>query len=147
MQLEGEREFQNAIIREREEGIKQIEATIHEVNEIFIDLATLVQEQAPMIGIVADLLLCLCTYHSSQDNIESHIDSAVSSTSKGVAELRQAAAYQDSARTKMCCIILIVLVIVAIVVLALVLGTWSSFLQEERADIVMTVGISFGLKK
>eukprot|EP01087_Luapelamoeba_hula_P020245 TRINITY_DN687_c0_g3_i1.p1 TRINITY_DN687_c0_g3~~TRINITY_DN687_c0_g3_i1.p1 ORF type:complete len:295 (+),score=57.60 TRINITY_DN687_c0_g3_i1:79-963(+) len=105
MQLEGERDYQHAIVEERDAGIRQIESTIQEVNDIFVDLAHLVQEQAPMI-----------------DNIESHIDSAVSSTSKGVVELRKAAEYQDSARTKMCCIVLVILIIVAIVIAALVLG-------------------------
>jgi len=111
-QLDSDSEFQTAIISEREEGIKEIERSIQEVNDIFVDLATLVNEQAPMI-----------------DNIESHIDSAVYATGKGVVELRKASEYQDSARTKMCCIIVIILIIVAIVVLALVLG------------------ISFGIKK
>jgi len=105
MQIEGERDFQNALIEEREEGIKQIETTIQEVNEIFIDLATLVNEQSPMI-----------------DNIESHIDSAVSNVSRGVVELRQAADYQKSTRTKMCCLVVIILAIVGVVVVVLALG-------------------------
>ena len=45
------------------------------------------------------------------------------STGKGVVELRKAAQYQDSARTKMCCIILVILIIVAVVIGALVLGS------------------------
>jgi len=104
-QLESARELQNSIIMEREEGIKDIEAGIQEVNSIFIDLATLVQEQAPMI-----------------DNIESNINSTVSNTAKGVVELHKAADYQRSQRTKLCCIILVVLLIVAVVVVALVVG-------------------------
>jgi len=111
-QLDSEADFQSAIIEERSKGIQQIERSIQEVNEIFVDLATLVNEQAPMI-----------------DNIESHIDAAVYNTGKGVAELRKASEYQDSARTKMCCIIVVILIIVAVVVGALVLG------------------ISFGIKK
>ena len=50
IQLDHERELQHSLIEEREEGIKGIESSIQEVNSIFIDLATLVQEQAPMIG-------------------------------------------------------------------------------------------------
>jgi syntaxin 7 len=105
MQLENERDFQSALIEEREQGIKQIETSIHEVNQIFIDLATLVNEQSPMI-----------------DNIENHIDSAVSNVSRGVVELRQAAEYQKSARTKMCCLVVIILAIVGVVVAVLALG-------------------------
>jgi syntaxin 7 len=105
MQLDSERDFQSALIDEREEGIKQIESTIQEVNDIFVDLATLVNEQAGMV-----------------DNIESHIDTTVSNTGRGVVELRKAAQYQEAARTKMCCLVVIILAVVAVVVVALVLG-------------------------
>jgi syntaxin 7 len=105
MQLDADRDFQSALIEEREEGIKQIESTIQEVNDIFVDLATLVNEQAGMV-----------------DNIESHIDSTVSNTARGVVELRKAASYQEAARTKMCCLVVIILAVVAVVVVALVLG-------------------------
>jgi syntaxin 7 len=105
MQLDADRDFQSALIDEREEGIKQIESTIQEVNDIFVDLATLVNEQAGMV-----------------DNIESHIDSTVSNTGRGVVELRKAAEYQQAARTKMCCLVVIILAVVAVVVVALVLG-------------------------
>jgi syntaxin 7 len=50
MELDADRDFQSALIEEREEGIKQIESTIQEVNDIFVDLATLVNEQAGMVG-------------------------------------------------------------------------------------------------
>lgn len=39
-----------AIIEEREQGIKEIQQQIGEVNEIFKDLAVLVHEQGDMIG-------------------------------------------------------------------------------------------------
>jgi len=105
MHLDAERDFQSALIEEREQGIKQIESTIQEVNDIFVDLATLVNEQSSMV-----------------DNIESHIDTTVSNTARGVVELRKAASYQESARTKMCCLVVIILAVVAVVVVALVLG-------------------------
>lgn len=50
MQLENEREFNDALIHDREMGIKQIETAVMEVNEIFTDLASLVHEQGFMIG-------------------------------------------------------------------------------------------------
>jgi syntaxin 7 len=40
----------DALIADREQGIKEIEKTVTEVNEIFRDLAHLVQEQGVMIG-------------------------------------------------------------------------------------------------
>jgi len=130
MQLDAERDFQSALIEEREEGIKQIESTIQEVNDIFTDLATLVHEQATLVGTgslslvpwdqPADRLTLLFVH--STDNIENHIDTTVSNTSRGVVELRKAASYQEAARTKMCCLVVIILAVVAVVVVALVLG-------------------------
>lgn len=40
----------DALIADREQGIKEIEKTVVEVNEIFRDLSHLVQEQGVMIG-------------------------------------------------------------------------------------------------
>lgn len=42
--------FNEAIIEEREQGIKEIHHQINEVNEIFKDLAVLVREQGAVIG-------------------------------------------------------------------------------------------------
>ena len=61
MQMESERDFQSALVAEREEGIKQIETTIQEVNDIFIDLATLVNEQSPMIGLFVPFFSVSCS--------------------------------------------------------------------------------------
>eukprot|EP00005_Dracoamoeba_jomungandri_P004454 CAMPEP_0174252218 /NCGR_PEP_ID=MMETSP0439-20130205/1787_1 /TAXON_ID=0 /ORGANISM="Stereomyxa ramosa, Strain Chinc5" /LENGTH=276 /DNA_ID=CAMNT_0015332727 /DNA_START=47 /DNA_END=877 /DNA_ORIENTATION=+ len=110
LQLETEREFQNYIDREREEGIKSIETSIAEVNEIFIDLAALVQEQQPMV-----------------DSIEAHIDNSVAATHKGVEELRKAAEHQKSARTKTCCILVVILILIVTVIIILILSTVLGF--------------------
>lgn len=48
--LDNEIAFNEAIIEEREQGIKEIQEQIGEVNEIFKDLAMLVHEQGVMIG-------------------------------------------------------------------------------------------------
>lgn len=48
--LDNEITFNEAIIEEREQGIKEIQEQISEVNEIFKDLAVLVHEQGVMIG-------------------------------------------------------------------------------------------------
>ncbi|THG23603.1 hypothetical protein TEA_025941 [Camellia sinensis var. sinensis] len=55
--LENESVFNEAIIEEREQGIKEIQQQIGEVSEIFKDLAVLVHEQGVMIdlSIVIDL--------------------------------------------------------------------------------------------
>eukprot|EP01104_Vermistella_antarctica_P001622 TRINITY_DN116_c0_g1_i1.p2 TRINITY_DN116_c0_g1~~TRINITY_DN116_c0_g1_i1.p2 ORF type:complete len:170 (+),score=43.28 TRINITY_DN116_c0_g1_i1:490-999(+) len=105
LEVEQEREFNEALIQEREDGIREIEAAMNEVNEIFRDLGTLVLDQGQMI-----------------DNIESHIDTAVEKTGAGVAELRQAEKTQRSARTKMCCIALIVIIVGVVAIVALVVG-------------------------
>jgi len=105
MQLENEREFNDALIQDRENGIKQIESAVTEVNEIFTDLANLVHEQGFMI-----------------DNIESNIESTAVQTKAAVGELQQASKHQRSARSKMCILAVILSVIAAIVTLILVLS-------------------------
>jgi len=104
MQLENDREFNDAIIREREMGIKQIETAVVEVNEIFTDLANLVHEQGFMI-----------------DNIESNIETTAVQTQEAVVELQKASKHQRSARSKMCILAIIITVIAAALTLILVL--------------------------
>jgi t-SNARE complex subunit (syntaxin) len=60
--MKSEIEFSNAIIQDREQGIKEIEKALTEVNEIFIDLSNLVVEQGAMIG----TLLLVLVYSSLQ---------------------------------------------------------------------------------
>lgn len=48
--LENEMEYKNAIIEERDEGIEAIQHSIGEVNEIFQDLAVLIDQQGGQIG-------------------------------------------------------------------------------------------------
>jgi hypothetical protein len=47
---ESELAFQEALIEERETEIREIESGIHELNEIFRDLGTIVHEQQSMLG-------------------------------------------------------------------------------------------------
>jgi len=95
--LQNELEFNDTIIAEREEGIREIESTINEVNTIFRDLAELVNEQGQMI-----------------DNIENNISQTVVRTDQANQELVKASKYQKSARTKMCCLLLIILIVSAV---------------------------------
>ena len=99
---EGEMEFNNALIEEREQGILEIQQQIGEVNEIFQDLAVLVNEQGQMI-----------------DDIEANIVSTAVRTKDAQRELTKADKSQKAARNKMICVA--VAVAVALVFLMLFL--------------------------
>ena len=103
-ELGNEVEFNEHIIAEREEGIKEIESAILEVNEIFRDLGQLVNEQQGML-----------------DNIESNIESTVVRTNDATKELTQANKHQKNARKELCCMLLL-LVLAAVVIIVLVLS-------------------------
>lgn len=51
--LDNEMEYKQAVIEEREEGIEAIQHSIGEVNEIFQDLAVLIDQQGGQIGAAA----------------------------------------------------------------------------------------------
>lgn len=85
LQLENEIVFNEAIIEERELGIKEIQQQIGEVNEIFKDLAVLVHEQGVMI-----------------DDIDSHVESAYAATTQGKVQLAKAAKGQKSQSSLKC---------------------------------------------
>lgn len=104
MALENEIEYNQAIITEREEGIKDIENSIREIRDIFMDLGTIVNEQQSLV-----------------DNIESNVEAVVENTSSATGEIKKASDYQKSARTKMCCILMIFLIIIAIIIIIVVL--------------------------
>lgn len=94
-QVQAEEEVSLELIEERERAIRQLEADIVGVNEIFRDLATMVYEQGDMI-----------------DSIEANVDSAAVHVEDANVQLDKASHYQKAARKKMCCI-LVVLVVVA----------------------------------
>eukprot|EP00027_Filamoeba_sp_ATCC50430_P015914 CAMPEP_0168573836 /NCGR_PEP_ID=MMETSP0413-20121227/18750_1 /TAXON_ID=136452 /ORGANISM="Filamoeba nolandi, Strain NC-AS-23-1" /LENGTH=207 /DNA_ID=CAMNT_0008607119 /DNA_START=280 /DNA_END=900 /DNA_ORIENTATION=- len=98
--IQNQLDFNEALIVDRDQGIREIEKTVVEVNEIFRDLSKLVIEQGQMI-----------------DNIESNIESAVQDTNKGVVEIRKASDYQKRSRTKLCILALILVIIVSVIVL------------------------------
>ncbi len=95
-QLEQRREMERALIAERDQGIRKIESTVLTVNEIFTDLAQLVEEQGHMV-----------------DNIEANIVSTESNVKAGTQELRKASDYQKKSRTKLCWLLLCVVVLAA----------------------------------
>ncbi|EGG22490.1 syntaxin 7 [Cavenderia fasciculata] len=101
-QVESEREYQNSIIQEREDGIRQIEQSIVEINEIFMDLSNLVSEQGVMLN-----------------TIEHSLESTVMNTQEGVVQIKQASQHQRSARTKMCWLALILFIVAGVLAVIL----------------------------
>lgn len=104
VEIENEVNFNEAVIAEREAGIKEIESTILEVNEIFRDLGTIVNEQQSMF-----------------DSIESNVEHTTIRTEGAAKELDRANEYQKRARAKMCCLITIIIAI-GVIVLVVVLN-------------------------
>ncbi|KAH9318369.1 hypothetical protein KI387_020138, partial [Taxus chinensis] len=79
LQLENDVMFNEVIIEERNQGIKEIQQQIGEVNEIFKDLAVLVHDQGVMI-----------------DDIDSSIESSYSATVQAKSQLAKASRSQKS---------------------------------------------------
>ncbi|CAM1509192.1 Fc.00g029310.m01.CDS01 [Cosmosporella sp. VM-42] len=101
---QGEVDFQEALIIEREEEIRNIEQGVGDLNVLFRQVAQIVGEQGETLGSIAD-------------NVENIRDD----TRQADIENRQAARYQKAARNKSCCLLLILAVILTIVILAIVL--------------------------
>lgn len=98
-------DFQEALIIEREEEIRNIEQGVGDLNVLFRQVAQIVDEQEVGIRTIAD----------NVENVQDH-------TRQADIETRQAARYQKAARNKSCCLLLILAVILTIVILAIVLG-------------------------
>ncbi|KAI4371516.1 hypothetical protein MLD38_019741 [Melastoma candidum] len=101
--LDNELAFNEAIIEEREQGIHEIQNQIGEVNEIFKDLAVLVNEQGTMI-----------------DDISTHIDNAHAATALGKSHLVKAAKTQR-ANSSLACLLLVmfgIVILIVVIVLA-----------------------------
>ncbi|XP_057463746.1 syntaxin-22-like [Actinidia eriantha] len=102
--LENEIVFNDTIIEEREQGIKEIQQQIGEVNDIFKDLAVLVHEQGVVI-----------------DDISSNIENSHAATAQASSQLAKASKIQSSNSSLTCLLLLIfgvILIIVIIVVVA-----------------------------
>jgi t-SNARE complex subunit (syntaxin) len=101
---QGEVDFQEALILEREEEIQNIEQGVSDLNVLFRQVAQIVTEQGEQL-----------------DTIENNVDNTRDDTRGASVELRQAAKYQKAARNKSCCLLLILGVILTIVLLAVFL--------------------------
>ncbi|KAF9909273.1 hypothetical protein EC991_008910 [Linnemannia zychae] len=102
MVVDNELEYNESMIVQREEEIREIESGISELNEIFRDLGTMVHEQGSML-----------------DSIENNVTSISMSTHAAAEELTTAAIHQRNARKKSCYLLLIVAFVAGIVVLAI----------------------------
>ncbi|KAJ4269573.1 SNAP receptor [Fusarium torreyae] len=97
-------DFQEALIIEREEEIRNIEQGVGDLNVLFRQVAQIVNEQGEQL-----------------DTIETNVENVRDDTRQADVENRQAARYQKAARNKSCCLLLILAVILTIVILAIVL--------------------------
>ncbi|XP_067402854.1 syntaxin-7 [Emydura macquarii macquarii] len=93
------------LIEERESSIRQLEADIVDINEIFKDLGMMIHEQGDVI-----------------DSIEANVENADVHVQQGNQQLSRAADYQRKSRKKMCIIILVLAI--GAVVLGLII--WGS---------------------
>jgi len=103
--LHDEVQCQDAVIRsriaqEREEGIRRIQGQVHEVNQIFRDLASIVHEQGNDI-----------------ESIEHSADSASRESKQAASELRKAADRQRGSRERLCCMLTAATVLLFLIVL------------------------------
>ncbi|XP_057866051.2 syntaxin-22 isoform X2 [Cryptomeria japonica] len=103
-QLENEVVFNEAIIEERDQGIKEIHDQIVEVNEIFKDLAVLVNEQGVTI-----------------DDIGANIESSHAATVQAKSHLAKASKSQKSNRKCLSCWVPLVILGVVVVVVVIIL--------------------------
>ncbi|KAF4125883.1 t SNARE [Geosmithia morbida] len=105
MAAQDEVDFQESLIIEREEEIRNIEQGVGDLNVLFRQVAQIVNEQGEQLT-------------SIEDNVYNVRDD----TRQADVENRQAARYQKAARNKGCCLLLIMAVILTIVILAIVVG-------------------------
>ena len=108
-------EFQETLIAEREAEIREIESSMHEVNDIFRDLGTIVTNQGALIGLFSYLMSGL---KLTTDNIESNIVAVGRNTSDAAEELMTAHEYQRKAGRRMACLLIILVIVVAVILLA-----------------------------
>lgn len=94
--------FQEALIIEREEEIRNIEQGVGDLNVLFRQVATIVSEQGEQLTSIAD-------------NVEDVRDD----TRGAQVELTQASRHQKAARNKGCCLMLVLAIILTIIILAI----------------------------
>jgi len=88
------------IAQEREEGIRRIQNQVSEVNQMFRDLASIVQEQGQQF-----------------ESIEHQAETAAVSTKQAVQELRKAVDRQRGTRERLCCMLAAAVFLLCFVIL------------------------------
>jgi len=104
LKIEKEGEFQDMIINERDSEIENIQKQMREVNQIFLDLSTLVQEQGGMMNSISENII---TGKKNVDDAGKAVDESAKS--------------QLKARNKLCIIAIIITVLVAAGTMVIVL--------------------------
>lgn len=98
-------DFQESLIIERESEIRNIETSVSELNELFVDVAHMVHEQG-----------------TNLDTIAGNVETTRDDMQNADGQLRTASRHQRSARGKMCCLLVILVVVLTVIILAVVLG-------------------------
>ncbi|GFT95947.1 syntaxin-12 [Nephila pilipes] len=101
-QIQEELEFEQGLLLEREQRIRQIETDMLDVNKVFLDLAAMVREQGETIG-----------------TIEENITAAAYNVEGGTEQLLKARNYQKAYRKKLCCFVLILVIVTIIITIIL----------------------------
>jgi len=101
--VENELNYNESLINERENELKDIERSMIEINEIFRDLGTMVNDQQYLL-----------------DNIESNVIDISTNIDNANSELRIATNHQKKARQKMCYLILIAILVGLILLIAVI---------------------------
>ncbi|KAG1365169.1 Syntaxin-132 [Cocos nucifera] len=96
-----------AEIQERRDTVKEIERKLLDLQQIFLDMAVLVEAQGDML-----------------DNIESQVLSADVHVHSGVTALQKARRLQKNSR-KCMCIAILILLIIAVIIVVTVIKPWS----------------------
>lgn len=97
-----------AEIHERHDAVKELERKLLELQQIFLDMAVLVDAQGDML-----------------DNIESQVSTAVDHVQSGNTALQKAKRLQRSSR-KWTCIAILILLIIAVIIVVAVIKPWKS---------------------
>jgi len=97
-----------AEIHERHDAVREVERKLLDLQQIFLDMAVLVDSQGDML-----------------DNIEVHVSSAVDHVQQGNTALQKAKKLQKNSRKWMCFAIIILLVVAAVIVVG-VFKPWKS---------------------
>jgi len=94
--------YQESLIQEREDEIREIETGIHELAEIFQDLGTLVNQQGTML-----------------DDMSGSLERIAVDAGGGADEVSTAAEYQRKAGRRAACLMFILAIVAAVVLLAI----------------------------